>query len=701
MRIRQLLRLRQIVVVLMFAFFCHLEASQHYVSLDLSFSADSATVPSRALLADMRIGIYQQRYGLMLDFNATRIEIDQCLRTNSRTFNVAGQPTDLVPFEEAEFMDTELRDYFRMPVDEHCGVAHSMPEHFYGNCLSERCNGIIGLAPLSSVWEIWTAFTLSLESLHLGRSNPFFHSPPSSRSESAFEDDDNDDIDAHVVVDCRRDARSGLCEFAATIGGIPVTVDFHVDDSYIYVPHHIYSLYMSSVSLSSVHGSKRLDINKKSRRIWSNSSGLERRQMKRDSLFVTPPDDQKSQFHDKLAEARDAIAGRSTYYRNSLHRFTMTQWLPLVVELDGGALVLDSDLLVHSPSYANSYAGAERSASEHFFGESSSLQQTVLLKPHPTDPTSNHVSIGNGILRRYTLHVDKLSSRMLIEERVIVEHLTTLEVIAATLLFTFFLRSVCYSLELLAPLSLCVEKRCPGCALLEDVDKKHRRVTSHSIRESLFFALILIVPPIALARLPVFVPYGMRFATFYLWAWTTLAVNGVCLLANLYYSAMVARGNRPPSGSYCWRSFRIVLSRAACSEQLALLGLFCLTVILRREELATPVSAVVASLAIANAVRHIYQVIRFKLSVSAALREQPPVERPDFPRRSFDTAWGAFFVFVLIALNALASAVLFSVRVFWPVTTFSSASAAVIVALSVSAGIWLVNQYADAEMKKD
>lgn len=657
-------------------------ARGNYVTLDLGFSADGATVPSRALIAQMRVGIPEERYGLMLDFNETRIEIDKCLREHSRTFNVAGAGTDVVLFEEEEFMDPELRDYFRMPVVEYCGVPHSMKSLYYDNCLSERCSGIIGLSPLSGVWEIWRAYTLSLESLHLGRRNPFFHSPPSRSSVDAVV------ADNHVVVDCRRDVAAGLCEFNATIGGIDVVVDFHTHDSYIYVPRQIYALYMSEVSLAEIHGSKKLVFD-------DNGQPADRR--KRNT------DDARRQFHAKLAEARDKIADRSTYYRNSLHRFTMSQWLPMVVEIkgsEGDALVLDSDLLIHSPSWANSYAGAERSASEHFFGESSGLQSTVLLKTNPDNPNSNRVSIGNGLLRRYTLHVDRLESRMLIEERVIVEHLTSLELIALTILFTFYVRSVCYSDELLAPLALCVERRCRGCEQLESTTNQHRRASSHSFRESLLFLLVVVVPPIALVRLPVFVPHDWRYASFYIWAWTTLIVNAFCLLANLWYSVSAAHGNRPASGSYCWRSFRIVLSRAACSEQLCLLGVFCLEVILRRESLGTSIGAVIGCIAIANATRHLYQVARFRISIMIARSVfKRSSGTKDYPTQPDDLIWAAFVTLVLLLLNFVATTLLFAYKVFYPVTTFSASLSILFVALSICAGFWIVHQYADAEMR--
>ena len=675
-----------------------------FVTLDLSFSADSSA-PSRALLAMPRIGVPEQRYGLMLDFNESRIELNTCHRERSRTFTVAGRPSDFVLFEEEEFMRPELRDFFRLPVVDHCepGGARNMSAHFYDDCLSDRCNGIIGLSPLSGVWEIWSAFTLTLEALHLGRTNPFFHEPPSLSNLVDDGDDDDDPSDGgadhHVEIACNRrrtESPGGICEFDGVIGGIDVVVDFHTHDSYIYLPHRIYSLYMSGVSLDHVHGAKKFSLS-------SNSTSRAR---KREVLFVEPPDEQLLHFHRHLADARDRIAERSIYYQHSLHRYTMTEWLPIVVETreHHGALVLDPDMLIHSPSYSNSYAGAERLASEHFFGEATGLLPTVLLKPHPTEPTSsNRVSIGNGLLRRYTLHVDVLRRRMLIEERVVVEHLTFAELAVAALLFTFFLFSVIYSLEFLAPVSLCIGRPC-SCGYVESVDKQYKRVSEHSLREALIFTIELVATPVVLARLPVFIPFSRHSAFFYAWAWSTLAVNGLCLLSNLMYSAFVARGQRPPSGAYCWRSFRIVLSRTATSEQLALLACFGLAVILRRDGLGTPLGAVLGALSIANNVRYVYQVFRFNASVAVARvgGSDPHLtsSKNDLPGRSSNTMWGAFVLYVLFVLNTATTTIFFALHVFWPVTAFSASLSVLIVSLSICAGVWVVHQYADAEMQK-
>ena len=109
-------------------------------------------------------------------------------------------------------------------------------------------------------------------------------------------------------------------------GGIDVVVDFHTHDSYIYVPQRIYALYMSSVSLGNVHGSKRLRFGAE-----RNETGDSRRRsiVSDDGVLVAPPAEQRKQFHARLEEARQRHADRSVYYRNSLHRFTMSQWLPL------------------------------------------------------------------------------------------------------------------------------------------------------------------------------------------------------------------------------------------------------------------------------------------------------------------------------------------------------------------------------------
>jgi len=359
---------------------------------------------------------------------------------------------------------------------------------------------------------------------------------------------------------------------------------------------------------------------------------------------------------------------------------------------------LESNLIIY-------YSGVERSASEHFFSESAVLQQTILLKPHPTEPKSNRVSIGNGILRRYTLHVDFLHRSMLIEERVIVEHLTWIEQLVATILFTYFLGLVTFSLELLTPLTLGIGHRKPGTDEIENSDSQHTRISSHSLREAIFFVIILVVPPVVLARLPVFVPHCTRYAFFYVWAWTTLGVNAICLLINLYYSLTVARGNRPAAGTFLWRSFRIGLSRVASAEHLALLGIFCISLILRREGLGTPIGAAVGAITIANGVSQLYLDVRFKLSLHAIIeahRQSPvPVRKVDFPRRSDNKLWAAYVLLVLFLVNTVAPTILFITEVFYVVTKFSVASSILIAALSICAGLWVVNQYGAAEMRRE
>jgi hypothetical protein len=169
-----------------------------FATLDLTFSGDSS-IPSRALVTTARFGTPEQRYRLLLDFNHSGMAINSCHRDKSRTFDTAARnmSSDLVLFEEEEFMRPEPRDFFRTPMRDQCDGAHDMPQRFYDVCqgtdAGSGCVGIIGLSPLSSVWEVWTAFTLSMEALHLGRRNPFFHQPPPTLSSNVPEEEDDDD----------------------------------------------------------------------------------------------------------------------------------------------------------------------------------------------------------------------------------------------------------------------------------------------------------------------------------------------------------------------------------------------------------------------------------------------------------------------------------------------------------------------------
>jgi hypothetical protein len=187
-----------------------------------------------------------------------------------------------------------------------------------------------------------------------------------------------------------------------------------------------------------------------------------------------------------------------------------------------------------------------------------------------------------------------------------------------------------------------------------------------------------------------------------MWAWTTLLVNGVCLVVNLFYSALVAHGNRPASGAYCWRSFRLVLSRTSTSEQLALLTCFCLTVILRRDNLGTPLGVVVGVASIANNVRYFYQAMqyRYALNIARRYRSQAMPPRSDWPHDGDNSVWGVFVFVVILALNTLATTAFFATNVFWSEFNFSTWLVVAGVALSVAVGVWVVHQYASSAMQK-
>ena len=130
----------------------------------------------------------------------------------------------------------------------------------------------------------------------------------------------------------------------------------------------------------------------------------------------------------------------------------------------------------------------------------------------------------------------------------------------------------------------------------------HRRTPYNVFREAVIYTFALVVPLIALVRLVTFVN-TQRHTAFYVWAWLSIGANSIVLLVNLLYSTIIVGGKRPASGSYCWRSFRIIETRAASSEQLMIIGVLIFTFVLHRETLGSVTTSIVGIFMLANAVR--------------------------------------------------------------------------------------------------
>jgi hypothetical protein len=688
--------------------------SYAYVSLDLLFSTEQAGVPSRAMVTSLRIGEPEQRFLLMLDFNHSHIEINSCLPKDSRFFDDEQGSTDKVAFEEDGFDDVRGRGIFRMRVQPHCTSEDRLiHERFERNCVfPDRCQGVLGLGRHSPLWEVWQAYTLTLHALHLGHDNFFFKG-----------DDDDDDAGHHDdkrrnLLRCSQSRTERICEFEATLGGIDVLVDFHTDDAYIWVPQHIYALYMAERSLDDVVGAELLFDTKDLE--WR----MAERRRHNDTVRVDPDDDDDDRAHplhhhevrlfrEALEHSRKFAGDYSPYFRNSIEH----EWYPLVFEprgrnKGGAVLVVDRDLLVYSPALASSFGGIERSASENIFGSRLVSQETrLLLRPHNWDD-NRRVSIGNGILKRYVLHRDLRRHTLLFELRITNEHLTAFETLLATILFTYFVRSLCYSIELMTPLAMCMQRACFACGHTEDAQTYHRRILSHSIYEGLIYVLTIALPFFLALHVRIFFDNVRAAPWLFAYVWTTIGVDGFVLSFCIFYSANAHHMKRPPAGAYCWRSFRVASSRYSASEHLLLLGTLLILLVIRRDALSNVAAALIGLLMVGNGVRHFYHSFRAGLSMrrartmlaNASSGKKSSKAAAASDRRDDLPSWGSNFLWLSIlfieqfSMNLVATTAFVWRFILWPLI-LSHWLVALLLSLTAVVGLSVVDRYTDRELQ--
>lgn len=685
-----------------------------YVTLELAHTADGSVVASTALLATLRVGEPEQRYSLMLDFNHSEIEIDACVETQSRFYDVAGSHSDKITFEEDSAHDLRARGVFRASLRQHCSAINaSVPplrsEHrrFADNCVvAERCQGVLGLGRRSPLWEVWTGYTLSVAALHLGRDHPLFRSV----------DADADADAAKLALRCSHSPSERICEFEATLGGIDVVVDFHTDDSYVWLPHHIYALYMAERSLDDLPGARRLfrDRDLRHHNLINDAAESDRSHEHRRAVSADDDDDDDHHplprrevrlFHRALADARERAPEHSRYYQRSLR----SDWFPLVFEprADAGhgsdaVIVLDHELLVHVPGSAGSYGGVERSALETFVGRGAAVahETRLLLRPHTWAPIGDdarpRVSIGNGVLRRFVLHRDLLRGHLLLEPHVVNEHLSALETAFATLLFTLFVRSLAHSIELLTPLALCMQRACPGCAHTERTERHHRRIETHSVWEAVLYFLSLGVAVAMAIRLTELLDDASSLLAY---AWTALALNGVAWSAALFYSALADRDRRPAAGAYCWRAFRVGAIRYAGAEQTQLLGAFFVLLLLRREVLSSIGAVIMALLLAGNGARHLYHALRANYALAQQRHIGGGSGGPDLPSKSSDLLWVGFICVVLLGCDVVATVWVGWRLVLWPLLQ-SNSVIALFYAATLLIALKMVDRYSAAELEE-
>lgn len=225
------------VLLLWLCFARAVGADMSYSSLAFDYSADTAEVPSRALLVSLNVGAPTQRKRLMVDFSSDRIELSDCIKQDSYTYDV-NRTTDVILFEEEQITDHRARAVYRVPVQEHCEDIGKLGERYYKNCLSRQCRGIAGLSRRSPLWDVWTALTYGLDGLKLGASHPSTLARRRLPSAPCMRDTEGlCDIDANVTF------RLENAWPPETGASWRVRVQFHAENSYIYVPADIYDAY--------------------------------------------------------------------------------------------------------------------------------------------------------------------------------------------------------------------------------------------------------------------------------------------------------------------------------------------------------------------------------------------------------------------------------------------------------------------------
>jgi hypothetical protein len=210
----------------------------------------------------------------------------------------------------------------------------------------------------------------------------------------------------------------------------------------------------------------------------------------------------------------------------------------------------------------------------------------------------------------------------------------------------------------------------------------------------------LLVLPLLLLRLPLF--FGPREeSSLYTYAWTALVANAFALVIDVLYSILSHHDKRPPAGSHCWRAFRIESVRFSTCEHLLLLSTIVVLSVLRTGvNYGNAVSATVAFIMFANAVRHFYQSVRAGASM-AHLRHVDRLshgERLDLPSRVASRLWLSFVVGVQFFVNIFFAAGFIWNAVFWPLVQSHRMVLLMLVVAGIC-GLIIVDKYASAELE--
>lgn len=654
-----------------------------FVSLDLDIGSDKSAA-SHLITTTVTIGKPEKRYEMLVDFTSDEIVMKYCMHTKSYTFEIASnQTSDIIMFSDDTLLDPVKRGIYRFPIRERCSSSDAFPSQ---ECLSsDSCAGVLGLGPNSPIWVKWSAATITRTSIHLGATNP--------RKLAEKEE----------KVSCTDN--SNLCSFNAIFVGRPVTVDFHSHDSYIYVPNDIYQRYTEERNLYGfTNAQKRSALQLQEAREKAKVYG---QTIELDEKSGDTGSNSRILFSERLENERQLALQYSAYYRATHEITDRAAWPPVVLlpmlqsktSATTNLIVLDFDLLVHSPHHSGSYGKSSRVSSSVPFAEYSNTMMTLMLRPHPNESITDRVSLGSMFFRRYNVHRNYVTNTIEIVEKFATENLSNFEVIGGLYLYAYFIYSLCRMMSYSVSLSVSLNRRCPICAEASSPYTKHRLPpTLISILAIFCDMFMLLIAGWLLQHIETLLSESALADAngFSVWSWLLFVPNALVVLL----MALTSPGHSSPSdGTFCWRTFRLTVTYAACSEQVALLGLLWMTIILHSDTLGTTLSVFVAAAMFFSAVHHFSHVFIFEHDLATHLisyitRQPLPVQsvKRVFPSERANMTWFMFVLLVLFMLNIVLTLIVMMRYIVLPVLN-SSTMALVIYGLAFLLSLWLLETY--------
>lgn len=701
--------------------------------ISMLLEQSSTTSPSRLLTTYISIGRPEKRYLVVVDFERNEIDLNLCMRERSYTFDVTeldNRTSDIVLFVDDTLVEPVKRGIYRLPIREHCA---SDEPFTYLPCLTlDKCAGVLGLGPLSPLWIKWSSVTIAHNALHFGESNPRREARKDER------------------IRCAGALDERLCQFPATLAGRNVTVDFHSNDSYIYVPADIYRYYAEERNLYGFTNAQRRAALRVDARRQKLIDALHNHDNTTTHL-ARHRNMTRAAFSERLRADHEVALAHSTYYRSTHDVTDLAEWPPLVLlplsvrrlrnashhhhhhrrqhdnddDEDAGThnlVVLEYDLLVFSPLFSGTYGRRARSSSTLPFAGMMDSTRTLMLRPFADASITDRVSLGNVFFRHYRIYKDVVHNTLEITERFSCDNLSDVEVLGGLYLYAYFIFSVCRVMWYSVTLTMSLNRRCPVCNEAMSPYAPHRVPPSFLVLLGIAGdALLIGISVWSLVHIEAFLreaaaemsELAVNFVT---WSWLMAAPN---ILVVLFVLIGTPGQHAPPDGTFCWRTFRWTIAKAACSEQVALLGLLWMSLILQTDTLGTSLSVFIAALLFFSASHHFVHLVLFeqdfgttllhfvrRVSPQSIVSRPAPISVPfrphtgSFPDADVNTVWFAFSLLLLFLLNVVFTTVILLRYIVLPAVSESPWMACLLYAFAFLAAMWLLDTYEREAVRK-